>query len=118
MQEDEHVYVWKKLRVDEVAVGFFRLEKLEAVAKAAQAFASAYEPPDEELLDKTYYALVDALDALDALDGESEARLYVDGGAWGSDRTDGKSGGDATNYAGSATNQPVQGESWVMGAEG
>lgn len=41
-----------------------KFDALQAVADAARAFALAYEPPDEELLDKTYYALMAALDKL------------------------------------------------------
>jgi len=71
MQEDEHVYVWKKLRVDDVVVGFFHLEKLEAVADAARVIRGLSRigllatEADYDMLADAHDALADALDALD-----------------------------------------------------
>jgi len=75
MQEDEQAYVWKKIKVDEVVVGFFHLEKLEAVADAARAVRD--DSPDEgnniiiEVSERAYIRLGDTLGALDALDMQS-----------------------------------------------
>ena len=63
MQEEEHVYVWKKLRVDDVVVGFFRLEKLKAIVDAARKVVAVDGPLDP--YDGEWLALADKLDALD-----------------------------------------------------
>jgi len=60
--------------------------KLEAVANAARVVVAVGGPLDP--YDGEWVALADALDVLDG--GDPTAKLYVDGGEWGSERTDGR----------------------------